>query len=267
MALTKTIFALFALFTVASSRTLKYTTPTIHNNCGFALTGVKLFHAQLTGEDAPDFECDYSDNEHIVLTPGANSVDKWARGVSIIAIPELKSGDILNVNDPNPFGSSLGESCYTDGVMMQTFDIASDSEVYLCSMTSLEPSPEPSPSPSPSPEPEYTIVTVVNNCPGDIYIHRLSLVDNLYDCNYIIDTYNATIGTAVDLVMDSTHPELNTYLIELLSNDNFLSSDGQQFNGTLTYDLNESCNIDFGGFVTFTDISTVTDGQLYMCSV
>ena len=88
MALTKTLFALFALFTVASSRTLKYTTPTIHNNCGHSVTGYKLINAQLTGEDAPDFECDYSDNEQIVLTPGPNSVDKWARGVSIVAIPE-----------------------------------------------------------------------------------------------------------------------------------------------------------------------------------
>ncbi|AGE54450.1 hypothetical protein PBCVKS1B_013R [Paramecium bursaria Chlorella virus KS1B] len=156
MALTKTLFALFALFalfTVASSRTLKYTTPTIHNNCGHSVTGIKLINAQLTGEDAPDFECDYSDNEQIVLTPGPNSVDKWARGVSIVAIPELKSGDILNVNDPNPSGSSLGESCYTDGVMMQTFDIASDNDVYLCSMTSSEPTPSPSPSPEPTPSP------------------------------------------------------------------------------------------------------------------
>ncbi|AGE55153.1 hypothetical protein PBCVMA1E_076R [Paramecium bursaria Chlorella virus MA1E] len=301
MALTKTIFALFALFTVASSRTLKYTTPTIHNNCGHSVTGIKLINAQLTGEDAPDFECDYSNNEQIVLTPGPNSVDKWARGVSIVAIPELKSGDILNVNDPNPSGSSLGESCYTDGVMMQTFDIASDNDVYLCSMTSSEPtpspspspeptpspspepypspspspepypspspSPEPTPSPSPSPEPEYSIVTVVNNCPGDIHIYQLPLIDNLYDCDYAIDPYNSTVGSSVDIVMESDHPELNVYLIAYLSNDNLLTSDGQQFNVSLPHALSESCNIDFGGFVTFTDISTVTDGKLYMCSV
>ncbi|AGE48337.1 hypothetical protein PBCVAN69C_068R [Paramecium bursaria Chlorella virus AN69C] len=153
MALTKTLFALFALFTVASSRTLKYTTPTIHNNCDHPVTGIKLINPQFTDKYAPDFECDYSENEQIVLSPGANSVDKWARGVSIVAFPDLKSDDVLNVDDKNPFGVTLGESCYTDGVMMQTVDIAYNSEVYLCSMTSSEPSPNPSPSPIPEPTP------------------------------------------------------------------------------------------------------------------
>ena len=133
MALTKTLFfALFTLFSLANCRNLKYTTPVIVNNCGRSITGYKLIHTQFTGEDAPDFECRSSGNKRIVLTPGPNSVDKWARGVSIIAIPELKSGEILNVNDHNPSGSSLGESCYTNGVMMQTFDIAHDTNVYLC---------------------------------------------------------------------------------------------------------------------------------------
>lgn len=264
MSFTKTII-LFAIFAIANGRTLKYTTPTIHNNCGHPVTGVKLINPQFTDKYAPDFECDFSGNEHIVLTPGSNSIDKWARGVSIVAFPDLKSGDILNLNDQNPFGVTLGESCYTDGVMMQTVDIAYTNEMYLCSTASSEPSPSPESSPSPSSE--YSIVSVVNNCPGDIHVYQLPLIDDLYDCDYVLDPYNSTVGSSMDLVMDSAHPDLNVYLIAYLSIDNLLTSDGHQFNSTLPHALSESCNIDFGGFVTFTDISTVPDGKLFMCSV